>query len=93
MFNLSLNYYFKCVIISLLCSIFIFSCSPCSECQTNNNVIIEPRDSGIKIKGIINTIKILEIDSCEYLYGDWGYAGVLTHKGNCKYCTNRNLKK
>jgi hypothetical protein len=39
-----------------------------------------------------NGIKIVEIDSCEYLWGDWGNATVLTHKGNCKYCAKRSLK-
>ena len=34
-------------------------------------------------------LKLVNIDSCEYLYGEWGSATVLTHKGNCKYCTQR----
>ena len=34
-------------------------------------------------------IKLVNIDSCEYLYGEWESATVLTHKGNCKYCTQR----
>ena len=34
-------------------------------------------------------LKLINIDSCEYLYGEWGSATVLTHKGNCKYCTQR----
>ncbi len=29
-----------------------------------------------------NLIEI-NIDGCQYLYGDWGYSTVLTHKGNC----------
>jgi hypothetical protein len=35
-------------------------------------------------------IEVVIIDSCEYLYGPWGNATVLTHKGNCKYCKQRN---
>ncbi len=31
-----------------------------------------------------NTAEVVIIDSCEYLYGPWGNATVLTHKGNCK---------
>lgn len=31
-----------------------------------------------------NKVEIVTIDSCEYLYGPWGNATVLTHKGNCK---------
>jgi len=29
-------------------------------------------------------IEIVTIESCEYIYGPWGNATVLTHKGNCK---------
>ncbi len=29
-------------------------------------------------------VEIITIDSCEYVYGPWGNATVLTHKGNCK---------
>jgi hypothetical protein len=32
----------------------------------------------------LNKIEIVTIESCEYLYGPWGNATVLTHKGNCK---------
>lgn len=34
-----------------------------------------------KING--SDLQILKIDSCEYLYGPWGNATVLTHKGDC----------
>jgi len=30
------------------------------------------------------TVEVITIDSCEYIYGPWGNATVLTHKGNCK---------
>lgn len=30
-----------------------------------------------------NPLTIVVIDNCEYLYGEWGNATVLTHKGNC----------
>lgn len=29
-------------------------------------------------------VQTVIVDSCEYLYGPWGNATVLTHKGNCK---------
>lgn len=33
---------------------------------------------------------IIVIDSCEYIGRKLGYsAGVLTHKGNCKFCASR----
>ena len=28
-------------------------------------------------------LEIVEIDGCQYLFGDWATATVLTHKGNC----------
>lgn len=33
--------------------------------------------------GYNNTLELVTIDSCQYLYGPWGNATVLTHKGNC----------
>ena len=35
---------------------------------------------------------VLTVDSCEYLYG-YGSAGRFAHKGNCKYCIERNKSK
>ena len=32
----------------------------------------------------LDKVEIITVDSCEYLYGPWGNATVLTHKGNCK---------
>lgn len=44
----------------------------------------------------LNGFNIVVIDSCEYLYGKdaSGYAGFgfMAHKGNCKYCIERNSK-
>jgi hypothetical protein len=40
-----------------------------------------------KTEYMVNTyglVEIVVIDSCEYLYGPWGNATILTHKGNCK---------
>jgi hypothetical protein len=34
-------------------------------------------------KGLSQELKEINIDGCQYLYGDWGNATVLTHKGNC----------
>ena len=28
-------------------------------------------------------LEVVEIDGCQYLFGEWGNATVLTHKGNC----------
>ena len=36
------------------------------------------------IESDLSILQLVIIDSCEYLYGPWGNATVLTHKGNCK---------
>lgn len=33
--------------------------------------------------GYVTPLQVIVIDNCEYLYGDWGYMTVLTHKGDC----------
>lgn len=39
------------------------------------------------------TVYIYTIDSCEYIGSLYGaYGDVLTHKGNCKFCVQRNKK-
>lgn len=35
-------------------------------------------------------ISVAIIDSCEYLYRDGGYNALLAHKGNCRFCVERN---
>jgi len=30
-----------------------------------------------------NPLQEIKIEGCQYLFGDWGHATVLTHKGNC----------
>ena len=35
------------------------------------------------------TVKIIEVDSCEYLFYEGGHRMAIAHKGNCKYCKAR----
>jgi hypothetical protein len=37
-------------------------------------------------------ISIIEFDSCQYLISGVGYSQMMTHKGNCKFCTERSKK-
>ena len=67
--------------------LFVICCF--SSCSKSN---VETKTTDIQVGSYINKIKVIEIDSCEYLWGDWGSATVLTHKGNCKYCAKRSLK-
>jgi hypothetical protein len=48
------------------------------------------RKETIYTVGVHDPLELIVVDGCEYLYGDWGNATVLTHKGNCKYCVERS---
>ena len=54
------------------------------ECE--NYTSDYPTSEGIGFNTIV-------IDSCEYLIGRETYAGFMAHKGNCKFCKERNLNK
>ena len=54
----------------------ILSCG-CREVNTPR------KDTGFVVREEKDPLIIVEVDSCEYLFGDWGNATVLTHKGNC----------
>ncbi len=49
-------------------------------CGTIN---VESKSTQYILKRGYQSLEIVNIDGCEYLYGDWGNATVLTHKGNC----------
>jgi hypothetical protein len=75
----------------ILLIFFVTSCIKPKELPSNSKIIkISPYNVG----GIMQTI---EYDSCEYiLYThamNTGFGAGLTHKGNCKYCKDRNLNK
>lgn len=66
----------------------IFSCILilfiCISCKNSNSVIL----SEMKESFAGNNFKIMVVDSCEYVCnGNW-----FSHKGNCKYCIERNNK-
>ena len=44
---------------------------------------VKRESTGYVIESGSNPLKIVNVDGCQYLYGDWGYGTVLTHKGNC----------
>lgn len=59
----------------------------CALCScTERNVNIQKTEYVIWDEHILG---IVVVDSCEYLYGPWGNASVLTHKGNCKNPTHQ----
>ena len=44
---------------------------------------VEKKSTEYVVSSVNSPLKILNIDSCQYLFGEWGNATVLTHKGNC----------
>jgi hypothetical protein len=85
----------KSFIISvILLSVFISSCGPGKNEP-------DPANFAKVTKGVMpisesTKYQIIEIDSCEYIFGwdNMAYNGgyFLSHKGNCKYCAIRNKK-
>jgi hypothetical protein len=67
----------------LLIAFVLFGCKEVNTHTKNTDFVIS-KDT--------NPLQLVEIDSCEYFFGDWGYASVLTHKGNCKFCEQRKPK-
>lgn len=51
-----------------------------ASCQEPN---VQRENTGYVFMNGSNPLKIVKIDGCQYLLGDWGSATVLTHKGNC----------
>ncbi len=68
---------------TLLVAVILCSC---------NEVNIPEKEDSFRVRNGYAKLIIKEVDSCEYLYGEWGNATVLTHKGNCKFCTERSKK-
>ena len=50
-----------------------------TSCTDSN---VETKATTIQV-GRYSPLKMIVIDKCEYLWGDWRNATVLTHKGNC----------
>lgn len=42
--------------------------------------------------GSVDGYDIVIVDSCEYIISTYNYGGVLAHKGNCRFCTERNRR-
>jgi hypothetical protein len=66
--------------IIMIVVILIAMASMLVRCRPSN---LKIKDTGYVIEKGYGSLKQVNIDGCEYLYGDWGKAIVLTHKGNC----------
>jgi len=64
------------------------------SCNNNNHDKIYPVVDKIELCLDTRDIKLYVIDSCEYIGSVAGLnAYILTHKGNCKFCKQRNQIK
>ena len=61
-----------------------------ASCQEPN---VQRENTGYVVMNGSNPLKIVKIDGCQYLLGDWGYATVLTHKGNCNNPIHKSKSK
>jgi len=60
------------------------------SCVKESNTLTQ--ETGLIVEGM--EVKIYTIDNCEYLGRRIGQStGVMTHKGNCKYCAERLKNK
>jgi hypothetical protein len=70
----------KEIIVTILVMLIIIAfASIVTGCGTSN---VETKTTEYRVNGY-SSLKLVTVDGCEYLYGDWGNATVLTHKGNC----------
>ena len=44
---------------------------------------VEEESTGYVISADKRPLTIVNIDGCQYLWGDWGRESIFTHKGNC----------
>jgi hypothetical protein len=69
----------------------ILFCMFFSSCETDLYKQRELHGTAVNINGY--EISVVVFDSCEYLISGYGYSQMMTHKGNCKYCTKRSSKQ
>lgn len=68
-------------IISILAIAIALILTGCEESHVARNV--DTKQTNYIVRPGHRPLEVVVIDGCEYLYGPWGNATVLTHKGNC----------
>lgn len=74
------------LIILLTLHVCMVSCTRIGDDHT-----VETIDTGHQLGGA--NLHIIVFDSCEYVYFGFGGRAGIAHKGNCKYCMERNLNR
>lgn len=64
----------------------------CEEKALKNKEEEEIKDNTIATFNPNGRIRLIQIDSCEYIVSTKGDAISTIHKQNCKFCTERNKK-
>lgn len=54
-----------------------------------NEPNVKEKNTGYILDELGSRVKIIEVDSCEYLFYESGHMPAIAHKGNCKYCKAR----
>ena len=66
------------------------ACTMLTGCDSEEDLQKYRRETDARL---CKELRVLEYDGCEYvLFAPYTYAGLLTHKGNCKYCEQRRNK-
>ena len=72
----------RVIAIALFTIVFLALLSGLVSCSGPSNV--DKKKTTYIVRDNELPVEIVIVDNCEYLYGPWGNATVLTHKGNCK---------
>jgi hypothetical protein len=70
----------------LLVAVIFCGCDDMNRAEERSKVF----KAAVEVNGY--QISIIEFDSCQYLISGVGYSQMMTHKGNCKFCTERSKK-
>lgn len=80
-----LFYHRLCVFIYvLLVSVIFCGCDVSHMAKERSNLL----QTSTEVNGYL--ISIVEFDSCQYLISGQGVSQMMTHKGNCKFCAERD---
>lgn len=73
----------RVIAIALFTIVFLAMLSGLVSCDSPEPNVPKTKTT-YQIESDLAIVEVVIIDSCEYIYGPWGNATVLTHKGNCK---------
>lgn len=70
----------------LVLTLSLIGCGNPNPSGQRTSTVVDLNSTEYRVQGnnlLERNVKLVVIDGCEYLYGPWGNATVLTHKGNC----------